>query len=50
MASSLVLLAGDISLNPGPGGNRYGPDDLPKVCSFQTVHSQQDGGRSLSTP
>ena len=37
IASSLVVLAGDVSLNPGPSGNHYRLDDLPNVRGFKTA-------------
>lgn len=48
MASSLVLLAGDVSLNPGPGGAATGPMIYQKSAVFkQHILSKMEDVRLL---
>ena len=54
MASFLVLLSGDLSLNPGPTGNFYDTAELPKLhglkiaqLNVRSILNKMDNVRSL---
>ena len=55
MASFLVLLSGDVSLNPGPTGNLCDTAEIPKLRGLKIAHlnvrsilNKMDDVRSLT--